>query len=86
MAEEPGGSVATPEDPQLVQALRAGNEVAFMMLVERHGPAMLRLARMYVPTRAIAEDVVQEAWLGVLRASTDSRGSPRFEPGSSGSL
>ena len=67
MAEEPGGSVATPEDLQLVQALRAGNEVAFMMLVERYGPAMLRLARMYVPTRAIAEDVVQEAWLGVLK-------------------
>jgi RNA polymerase sigma-70 factor (ECF subfamily) len=67
MAEEPGGSVATPEDLQLVLALRAGNEVAFMMLVERYGPAMLRLARMYVPTRAIAEDVVQEAWLGVLK-------------------
>jgi len=67
VAEEPGGSAASPEDLQLVQALRAGNEVAFMMLVERYGPAMLRLARMYVPTRAIAEDVVQEAWLGVLK-------------------
>lgn len=67
MAEEPVGSVASPEDLQLVQALRAGDEVAFMMLVERYGPAMLRLARMYVPTRAIAEDVVQEAWLGVLK-------------------
>jgi RNA polymerase sigma-70 factor (ECF subfamily) len=67
MAGEQGGSVATPEDLQLVQALRAGNEVAFMMLVERYGPAMLRLALMYVPTRAVAEDVVQEAWLGVLK-------------------
>jgi RNA polymerase sigma-70 factor (ECF subfamily) len=67
MGGEPGVSVASPEDLQLVQALRAGNEVAFMMLVERYGPAMLRLARMYVPTRAIAEDVVQEAWLGVLK-------------------
>jgi len=46
VAEEPGGSAASPEDLQLVQALRAGNEVAFMMLVERYGPAMLRLARM----------------------------------------
>jgi RNA polymerase sigma-70 factor (ECF subfamily) len=67
MAEEQRGSVASPEDLQLVRALRAGEEVAFMMLVERYGPAMLRLARMYVATRAIAEDVVQEAWLGVLK-------------------
>jgi RNA polymerase sigma-70 factor (ECF subfamily) len=67
MGGEPGVSVASPEDLQLVQALRAGNEVAFMMLVERYGAAMLRLARMYVPTRAVAEDVVQEAWLGVLK-------------------
>ncbi|TMK47585.1 MAG: sigma-70 family RNA polymerase sigma factor, partial [Actinobacteria bacterium] len=67
MAGELGGSVASPEDLQLVRALRAGDEVAFMMLVERYGPAMLRLARMYVPTRVIAEDVVQEAWLGVLK-------------------
>jgi len=38
-----------------------------MTLVERYNPVMLRIARMYVPTRAIAEDVVQEAWLGVLK-------------------
>lgn len=67
MAEEPLVSVASPEDLRLVQSLRAGDEVAFMMLVERYGPAMLRLARMYVPTRTVAEDVVQEAWLGVLK-------------------
>jgi len=67
MAGKPGGSVASPEDLQLVRALRAGDEVAFMMLVERYGPAMLRLARMYVPSRTVAEDVVQEAWLGVLK-------------------
>ena len=55
------------EDLALVEALRAGDETAFMTLVERYGPTMLRIARMYVPTRAIAEDVVQEAWLGVLK-------------------
>jgi RNA polymerase sigma-70 factor (ECF subfamily) len=38
-----------------------------MTLVERHQPAMLRIARMYVSSRAIAEEVVQDAWLGVLR-------------------
>ncbi len=60
-----------PTDPadetDLVQALRAGDEAAFMQLVERHQGQMLRIARMYVPTRAIAEEVVQEAWLGVLK-------------------
>lgn len=58
---------ASPQDLRLVEALRAGDERAFMMLVERCQPAMLRLAMMYVSTRAIAEDVVQEAWLGVLK-------------------
>jgi RNA polymerase sigma-70 factor (ECF subfamily) len=55
------------EDLALVEALRAGDETAFMTLVDRYGPTMLRIARMYVPTRAIAEDVVQETWLGVLK-------------------
>jgi RNA polymerase sigma-70 factor, ECF subfamily len=61
------GSAAPVEDLRLVQALLAGDEQAFMMLVDRYGPAMLRLAMMYVPTRAIAEDVVQDAWVGVLK-------------------
>ena len=38
-----------------------------MMLVERYQPAMLRIARMYVSTHAVAEDVVQDAWVGVLK-------------------
>lgn len=58
---------ASPQDLRLVEALRVGDERAFMMLVEQCQPAMLRLAMMYVSTRAIAEDVVQEAWLGVLK-------------------
>ena len=28
---------------------------------------MLRIARMYVSTHAVAEDVVQDAWVGVLK-------------------
>ena len=61
------GTVASDEDLRLVAMLRAGDETAFMMLVERHGPSMLRIARMYVSTAAVAEEVVQDAWLGVLR-------------------
>jgi len=56
-----------PEDARVVDALRAGDEATFTMLVEDWSPAMLRVARIYVPTRAIAEDVVQETWIAVLR-------------------
>ncbi len=38
----------------------------FSALVDEHGPAMLRVARMYVSSRAVADEVVQEAWLGVI--------------------
>jgi RNA polymerase sigma-70 factor (ECF subfamily) len=60
-------AVASEEDLRLAAALRAGDETAFTMLVDRYQPAMLRIALMYVPTRAVAEEVVQEAWLGVLK-------------------
>ena len=58
-------------------ALRAGDEATFAALVDELGPSMLRVAMMFVPTRAVAEDVVQEAWLGVLA------GIGRFEGRSS---
>src|SRR2546421_11009534 len=54
-------------DRELVTALRRGDEAAFMKLVDEYGPALLRVARMYVPSAAVAEEVVQETWLGVLR-------------------
>jgi RNA polymerase sigma-70 factor, ECF subfamily len=53
-------------DVELVTRLRAGDEDAFMALVDRYGPIMLRLALSHVPSVAVAEEVVQEAWLGVL--------------------
>jgi RNA polymerase sigma-70 factor (ECF subfamily) len=55
------------EDLRLVERLRSGDEDAFMALVDRYRPAMLRIARMYVSTLAVAEEVVQDTWLGVLR-------------------
>ena len=53
-------------DEQLLAALRRGDERAFVQLVERHQGLMLRIALRYVRTRASAEEVVQETWLGVL--------------------
>jgi RNA polymerase sigma-70 factor (ECF subfamily) len=48
-------------------ALRAGDEQAFLALVNRHHRAMVRVASLYVKSAASAEEVVQEGWLGVLR-------------------
>ena len=64
-------------DADLLARLRAGDEQAFMELVDRYGPVMLRIALAHVPSRAVAEEVVQEAWLGVLT------GLERFEGRSS---
>ena len=61
------------DELELVLALRAGNEDAFTNLVNRYQPAMLQIALAYVPSHAVAEEVVQEAWLGVLQ------GIGRFE-------
>jgi RNA polymerase sigma-70 factor (ECF subfamily) len=47
--------------------LRAGDEAAFADLVERYHPAMIRLALLHVRSRAVAEEVAQDAWVGLLR-------------------
>jgi RNA polymerase sigma-70 factor (ECF subfamily) len=59
--------VELPDDRELVERLRAGDEAAFMALVDALEPSMLRIARMYVSSSSVAEEVVQDAWLGVLR-------------------
>jgi RNA polymerase sigma-70 factor (ECF subfamily) len=68
---------ASPDDLELIDLLRAGDEAAFMRLVDGLQPTMVRVARMYVSSQAVAEEVVQEAWLGVLQ------GLDRFERRSS---
>jgi len=69
--------VFPPGQEAVVAALRRGEEEAFAALVDEYGPSMLRVARMYVSTRAVAEEVVQEAWIGVIS------GIGRFEGRSS---
>lgn len=56
------------EDLALLEALRRGDESAFESLVDRYSRMLLRVAMMYVPGRAIAEEVVQETWLGFLES------------------
>jgi RNA polymerase sigma-70 factor, ECF subfamily len=69
--------LVSSEEMRLVDGLRAGDEAAFVELMRRYGASMLRIAQMYVRTRAVAEEVVQEAWLAVFR------GIGRFEGRSS---
>jgi RNA polymerase sigma-70 factor, ECF subfamily len=66
------------DDGATVEALRAGDEAAFLALVRRHHPSMVRVARLFVGREA-AEDVAQEAWLAVLRGvgSFEGRSSLR---------
>jgi RNA polymerase sigma-70 factor (ECF subfamily) len=68
----PAGTTAA-DDSDLVDALRAGDEERFAHLVDSLAPAMLRVAEGHVPTRTVAEEVVQETWLAVLT------GLERFE-------
>ena len=68
---------ASTDELYLVEQLRSGNEAAFVSLIDRYAPTMLRLAMVYVRARAIAEEVVQETWMAVLE------GLNRFEGRSS---
>lgn len=61
------------DDERLLHALRGRDEAAFVALVERYQGQLTRLAMAYVSSRAIAEEVVQETWIGVLQ------GIDRFE-------
>src|SRR5215207_7146662 len=61
-------SKASADEAELVARLRAGDERAFEALVARHYGTMLAVAQTYVKTRAVAEEVVQEAWLGLLQS------------------
>ncbi|MDQ3106166.1 MAG: hypothetical protein M3Q87_13350, partial [Actinomycetota bacterium] len=63
------GSLADEVDreSQLLTSLRRGDESAFELLVARHAPGMLRVARTYVASDEAAQDVVQDTWVAVMR-------------------
>jgi RNA polymerase sigma-70 factor (ECF subfamily) len=66
-------AVAAPDDARLHRALLGGDEEAFRGLIERYHAPLVRLAMTYVRDPGVAEEVVQETWLGVLE------GLERFE-------
>jgi RNA polymerase sigma-70 factor (ECF subfamily) len=77
LATASGGPPHSDADADLVGALRRGDERAFVTLVGRYQAPLLRLAGTFVRDKAVAEEVVQETWLAVLR------GIDRFEGRSS---
>jgi RNA polymerase sigma-70 factor (ECF subfamily) len=67
MEELPVVAESAADDQRTIAALRAGDEGAFLALVRKLHPAMIRLAGSFVQSAAVAEEVVQEAWLGLLK-------------------
>jgi RNA polymerase sigma-70 factor, ECF subfamily len=67
----------TDEDTRAIEGLRDRREDVFAALVRMHNASMLRVAQIYVSSRAVAEEVVQETWIAVLS------GIDRFEGRSS---
>jgi RNA polymerase sigma-70 factor (ECF subfamily) len=65
------------DDEALVAALRAGDDGAFDWLLDRYTAPLRRLALTFVSSPAVADEVVQDTWLGVIR------GLERFEGRSS---
>jgi RNA polymerase sigma-70 factor (ECF subfamily) len=66
--------IATVNESTVIAGLRDGDETVFAQLVDQHTPSMLRVARGYVPSHEIAEEVVQETWIALLRGIDNFEG------------
>jgi len=64
----------SPDERRLIAALRTGDEQAFGQLLDTYHTSLLRVARTYVRTPALAEEVVQETWVAVIRGLDRFRG------------
>ena len=67
----PSADLQQRSDAELVVALRAGDEEVFAALIERYSPALMAIAQRYAPSRAVAEEVLQDTWVGLLRGIDD---------------
>ncbi len=69
----------TDSDLSLLERLRTGDQLALADLVERHHHSLLRLASVFLRNRASAEEVVQETWMAVLKATASFEGRSRIK-------
>jgi len=63
----PSERIRSDPDAELLMRIRAGEEQAFVEIVSRYQASLMRLARNYVASTVVAEDVIQDTWLAVLR-------------------
>jgi RNA polymerase sigma-70 factor (ECF subfamily) len=74
IGESMGVSCSSVSDLELIRSLRAGNEEAFVAFVQRHNDSLLCIARSFVPNSAVAEEVVQDTWMAVVRGISKFEG------------
>ena len=67
------------DEAGLVQALQRGDETVFSAVMDWYSGSLLRLAMAYVHSRAVAEEVVQETWMGVLEGISRFEGRSSFK-------
>ncbi|MDD7967820.1 RNA polymerase sigma factor [Actinomycetospora lemnae] len=70
---------APDADAELLESLRARQEAAYVALVRRYTPLMLRLARPHLPNQAVTEEVVQDTWCSVLTGIDAFEGRSSFK-------
>src|SRR5512138_966095 len=75
----PGAQPKALDDTELVARIQAGDRSAFAALVRRHGPPLLRFARVFIREPAVAEEVVQETWMAVLEGLAGFEGRASFK-------
>jgi RNA polymerase sigma-70 factor (ECF subfamily) len=59
--------VVAHDDLSVIEALRRGDEGAFARLVDQYHASLRRVARLYIANRAVADEVIQDTWLGVIQ-------------------
>ena len=70
---------ATADDQRIIAGLRAGDGAAFAEVVDRYHGSLVRVAMRYVPSRAVAEEVVQDTWIGVIDGIDRFEGRSTFK-------
>src|ERR1041385_7206025 len=71
-------AIAELEDRDVIARVIAGEHALFEILVRRYNQRLFRAARAITRSDADAEDVLQQAWLGVFRNLAQFRGDAAF--------
>ena len=72
-------TVSLVDDEELLRRFLAGDREAFRSLVERYQSALVQIARRYVDSATLAEDVAQDTWMAVLRGAARFEGRSSFK-------